>query len=356
MAYSVSRISVAALAAVTSLAASTASAQITIPTVPIGNAGNAVDPFFWNLYGSVAYPYNIGRTEVTNAQYATFLNNVAFDDTHGLYNSNMGGSITRSGNIGAFFYSTIPGRANHPVTFVTFWNAARFANWLHNGQPTGFQDNTTTEDGTYTLGGVTSPLNTSVTRNADWQWAVTSEDEWYKAAYHQPASAGGDSDNYWVYPTSSNVIPTTAQANINNVIGNTTPVGSYAANFYGTFDMGGNVLEWTDTIIAGANRANRGGSFRGNFLTLHAVESPISNRPIHSWIDVGFRVSKRMPCLADLTGDWVVDDADFVFFAAAYEAFTVPPADAAADFNADGFVDDADFVIFAQAYEAFVCP
>ena len=51
-----------------------------------------------------------------------------------------------------------------------------------------------------------------------------------------------------------------------------------------------------------------------------------------------------------------MDDTDFVTFAAAYEAFTIPPADPAADLNGDGFVDDSDFVEFAAAYEAFTCP
>lgn len=80
---------------------------------------------------------------------------------------------------------------------------------------------------------------------------MTSEDEWYKAAYHQPASQGGDADDYWLYPTSGNTI-TNAQANYNFFIGNTTPVGSYAANFNGAFDMGGNVFEWNEAIISGS--------------------------------------------------------------------------------------------------------
>ena len=29
--------------------------------------------------------------------------------------------------------------ANRPVNYVNFWDAARFANWLHNGQPVGPQ-------------------------------------------------------------------------------------------------------------------------------------------------------------------------------------------------------------------------
>src|SRR5262245_61764617 len=188
-------ISVAAIAAVTGLAVSTASAQITIPTVPIGNPGNAADPATGGLYGSVAYTYNIGQTEVTNAQYAAFLNAKAATDTYSLYNTEMAGSfggIARSGSPGSYTYSTISGRADNPVNFVSFWDSTRFANWLHNGQGNG-----DTEIGAYTLtpGGISA---NTITRNANWQWAVTSEDEWYKAAYHQPASAGGDVDNYWL--------------------------------------------------------------------------------------------------------------------------------------------------------------
>ena len=51
---------------------SIASAQITIPTVPIGIPGNAPDPT--TGFGSVAYTYNIGTTEVTNSQDAEILN------------------------------------------------------------------------------------------------------------------------------------------------------------------------------------------------------------------------------------------------------------------------------------------
>ncbi len=282
-------ISVAALAAVTGLAASIASANITIPTVPIGNPGNAADPATSNLFGSVAYTYNIGTTEVTNAQYTAFLNAKAATDPFNLYNTNMAesfGGITRSVSAGSYTYATVSGRENHPVNWVSFWDATRFANWLHNGQGSG-----DTETGAYTLGGVTNPVLASVTRNAGWQWAVTSENEWYKAAYHQPAGAGGDADDYWLYPTSSNSVPTTAQANYNNVIGNTAAVGSYAANYYGTFDMGGNVSEWTERIISLSFSGIRGGSFmfaRGDSL-LRAT-NPDGSLSANEFSNVGFRV------------------------------------------------------------------
>ncbi|MFN5662217.1 MAG: SUMF1/EgtB/PvdO family nonheme iron enzyme [Planctomyces sp.] len=281
-----SLLSVAALAAVTGLAVSTASASITIPTVAIGNPGNAADS---TGYGSVAYTYNIGQTEVTNAQYAAFLNAKAASDPFNLYNENMAGSfggITRSGSAGSYTYATVSGRANNPVNYVSFWDATRFANWLHNGQGSG-----DTETGAYTLtsGGIRA---NTLTRNAGWQWAVTSENEWYKAAYHQPASAGGDSDNYWLYPTQSNTRPTSAQANIGNVIRNTTPVGSYAANYYGTFDMGGNVWEWSEAIIGGPNRGLRGGSFNfSDVNSLRAGDRYVGD-PAFGYGDFGFRVSQ----------------------------------------------------------------
>lgn len=291
--YSKQFFSATGIAVISLFGATMTMAQVLIPTVPIGNPGNAADPATGGLYGSVAYKYNIGSTEVTNAQYAAFLNAVAATDTNNLYNTNMAGSlggITRSGSPGSYTYSTISGRANNPVNHVSFWDATRFANWLHNGQPTGPQNSSTTEDGAYTLtaGGISA---NTITRNAGWKWAVTSENEWYKAAYYQPASAGGDSDNYWLYPTSSNAVPTTAQANFfGNGINNTVPMGSYAPNFFGTVDMGGNVWEWNDGIISGSSRGLRGGSFLATSVNLRANIRSVNN-PTNEFNVFGFRVS-----------------------------------------------------------------
>ncbi len=85
---------------------------VTIATVPVGNAGNAGDPATdpadpFGYYGSVAYNYRIGTTEVSNAQYAEFLNAKAASDPFALYNPYMAdasgpfgfdfGGITQSG-------------------------------------------------------------------------------------------------------------------------------------------------------------------------------------------------------------------------------------------------------------------
>src|SRR6476660_6473176 len=70
---------------------------VTIKTVPIGNPGNPADTRYldWyhpNGFGSVAYEFNIGKTEITNAQYVEFLNAVSATDPYGVYNVNMGGT------------------------------------------------------------------------------------------------------------------------------------------------------------------------------------------------------------------------------------------------------------------------
>jgi hypothetical protein len=57
-------------------------------------------------------------------------------------------------------------------------------------------------------------------------------------------------------------------------------------------------------------------------------------------------------CPCDLNGDTMVDDADFVVFAAAYDELITMEA----DFDGDGLTDDTDFVIFATAYDQLICP
>lgn len=338
----------------------TASAQITIPTVTIGNPGNAPDPWTGLNYGAVAYTYNIGQTEVTNAQYAAFLNAKATSDPFGLYNPNMAGSfggIARLGSPGSYTYSTISGRANHPVNYVSFWDATRFANWLHNGQGNG-----ETETGAYTLHPPGMSTNT-ITRNAGARWAVTSESEWYKAAYHQPASQGGDVDDYWLYPTLGNTTPTaglppTGQANYNNVIGYTTPVGSYAANFYGTFDMGGNVWEWNEAIIDESYRGLRGGSFLYSHFWLRADDRTDFISPSHESNIIGFRVSQAIglpSCPADYNGSGDAGDIiDFRDFMDDFGTCTNLPAPCGQfgdpDLNGDTVIDILDFLDFIEAF------
>ena len=282
---------------------------VTIETVPVADPGNAADTRYETPgYGAVGYTYKIGKYEVTAGQYTDFLNKVAKTDTYRLYNTWMsdtdyGSGITRSGASPSYTYSVATDFINRPVNYVSWGDSARFANWLHNGQPTGLQVASTTEDGAYYLNGaITDAALNAVTRKAGWTWAITSEDEWYKAAYHK----GGTSNAYWDYPTSSNTAPgrdmADASGNNANYWGAPYPIdsGKYttvAGEFqnsdspYGTFDQGGNVFEWNDTIVSGAYRGLRGGSFDDGGSYLRALNRNLIT-PTNESYDIGCRVSQ----------------------------------------------------------------
>ncbi len=289
---------------------------ITISTVPVGNAGNLRDPA--STYGAVNYAYSIGTTEVTNSQYVAFLNAVAAYDPYGLYNTDMEGwGIVRKGvlnsrgsaYIAPYTYSVEAPALNgsytydnKPVVYVTWADAARFANWLSNGQPAGAEGPGTTETGSYTINGaVTVAALMAVTRNAGATWVLPTENEWYKAAYYNP-----NTGSYYTYPTSSNSVPnnnppsadTGNSANYGHP-GSTyalTDTGAYALSPgpYGTFDQGGNVWEWDEAAVSGAYRKIRGGSWYYGSGDLRVSSSqaltPSVDFPFDGYNDVGIRV------------------------------------------------------------------
>jgi len=290
------------LLAASLLAAGMASAQpITIDTVFVGDAGNDNDS---TGFGGVSYGYHISTTPVTNAQYTAFLNAVdsGGSNPNGIYNSNMGSDIRggisfNSGAASGSKYAVRTNMGNKPVNFVSWFDAARFTNWLHNGQGSG-----STETGAYTLNNATSGI---VTKNVEAIVWIPSENEWYKAAYYDPTLNDGDG-GYWLYPTQSNTAPT--QATVNSVgdvtnpgmnvanydgskwTGGVTTVGSAeSASHYGTFDQGGNVWEWNDAII-GSSRGLRGGSFNNpdNDLRSSFRDGNVATLEDD---DVGFRVT-----------------------------------------------------------------
>jgi formylglycine-generating enzyme required for sulfatase activity/mRNA-degrading endonuclease HigB of HigAB toxin-antitoxin module len=262
--------------------------------VTVGDIGNSADTNTGSLYGDVNYQYRIGTYEVTIGQYTAFLNAVAADDPYGLYSTSMQtnlsiAGISRSGSSGSYTYSVIApagvtpvgadSAADRPITYVSWFDAARFANWMHNGQGSG-----STETGAYTistgvithasrtnnvntytlsapstlsvgdqvrvtgLGGTgfnTAGIVTSVsgsqftmtytdsdatgtgtgsftgaspTALAGALYRLPTENEWYKAAYYK---GGSTNAGYWVYATRSDTAP-----------GNTIGDGLNQANYY----------------------------------------------------------------------------------------------------------------------------
>jgi formylglycine-generating enzyme required for sulfatase activity len=287
---------------------------VTIQTVPIGNFGNPNDAATGNVFGGVASAYNIDKYDVTVAQYTAFLNAVAKTDTYGLYNPNMASNlniagIAQSGSSGTYTYAVIDS-PDKPITYVSWGDAARFCNWLQNGQPTGAQDAETTETGAYILNGaVTDAALNAVVRVAGAKWFIPSENEWYKAAYYDPAVG-----HYWTYATRRNTTPTAAPpgnaANTANYdeqgtnmlfsfVNYLTDVGAYSASSsgYGTFDQTGDVIQWTETLATvGGNsfRPIRGGAYRFGQFELQASER---DSALSSYEEdyLGFRVASAVP-------------------------------------------------------------
>jgi formylglycine-generating enzyme len=251
-------------------------AAVTIAMVPVGSPGNSPDPATGSLYGAVPYNYRIGTYDITNAQWAEFLNaKASIVDRYGLWDSLMApsdfeGAISRSGT-GPYVYSVKPGYANKPVVYVSWYGAVRFVNWFTNGQGNG-----DTESGTYKItngsdnyGIVVVPdLTTRLTwaNTNSFHWILPSENEWYKAAYYNAPSG-----TYYSFPFQSNLFPASLappgsanSGDFKDISSNTYPAYNYDGNGsyltdvgaypnsrspFGAFDMSGDVYQLDDTRV-----------------------------------------------------------------------------------------------------------
>jgi formylglycine-generating enzyme required for sulfatase activity len=290
---------------------------VTIDYATVGNPGNPANGA--TGWGSVSDVFKISKYETTNTQYTEFLNKVdaAGTNPNGVYNALMGSDVTggitfNSGASSGAKYSVKAGApagtpaatsyGNMPVLFTSWFSAARFANWLQNGQQT---STASMETGAYTLNNQTSGAIPS--RNAGATDYLPSRDEWYKAGFYNTTT-------YTMYPTNSiptptNTITNVTLANVANYGGAATPtispinVGSYVntSSFYCAFDMFGNATEYTDTAGTGAN-AGRPQVFSGSWATALAdaglwnkQASAIFRNSNVTTAQLGFRVAAAVP-------------------------------------------------------------
>lgn len=311
-----------ATACLLSASAALSAQAIGITWSEVGNAGNAGDASNGGV-GSVGYTYYISTYEVTNAQYAAFLNAVdpSAGNTLALYSNGMagadGGIQLQAGNAPGSKFVLIPGRENNPVTYVSWFDAARFTNWLHNGQGSG-----STESGAYTLlGGTPTPsLNANIVRAPGAQYFLPNRNEWHKAAYHN--AAAGTAGVYFDFATASDTAPVSdkpadnpaavnyynndglangfndgyALSGTNSEGDPISQVGAYpdAESPYGTFDQNGNLSEWIEEKYGANLRGSQGGSWEGNISSLNAAFTGISDPGVNA-NNQGFRVATLVP-------------------------------------------------------------
>ena len=215
-----------------------------VTTGDTANTVNGVNP------GVVSYEYSIGTYEVTAAQWLI----VTTADT------NVGNAGDWSGL--------------QPTAGTSWYEAAKFANWLTSGDAL---------SGAYGFSNSTS--FTGVDRAAAIAtygtiYVLPSEDEWYKAAYLK-----SDGSGYTTYAT-GNATPDGIDDNFDTDYDsvfsegaeNNEPfaVGGGTLENNGTYDMGGNVYEWTESAFDGTldeldeSRALRGGLWLGDVSTLQS--------------------------------------------------------------------------------------
>ena len=237
--------------------------------VTIGNPGNPPDVDFSNgsgAQGTVNYIYQIGKYEVSNTEYAAFLNAKAKTDPNTLWDGGM--KITREGEDGSYTYTVQEGYEKSPVYFVAAVDAMRFINWLNNGG----REVSDTETGSYTFTG----YNAVGPRNPGARIVLPNEEEWYKAAYYDPTKNG--TGGYWLYPT---------RTSDPNLLNYDTPPGNQhslcflspsggppdvcpedifplASSYYGTFNQAASVWEWNELRFPGQARPRRSGGSWGN--------------------------------------------------------------------------------------------
>lgn len=350
----------AAIAASVCIAGPAIGTPVIMEWCTVGNAGNAAH--FSTGRGAVAYEYRISAHEVTNSQYAAFLNSVAASDPHGLFALNMEiqprGGIIRSGTDGNYTYSVRTNMGDKPVNYVSWWDAARMANWMTNGQGLNGSSGDT-ETGVYTFDGTNSI--SAITRDLSNpnQVFIPTEDEWYKAAYHQPFEQGGLAHDYWLFATQTQSPPglpvATSTGDVanpsqftanyafgadwNGVNGNVTTVGSAGSTtFYGAFDMNGNLWEWCETRLGTTtSRMQRGGSWGSDWGQMQSTHWQWLNPSLQSdgW---GFRLASNVPnCSADVDGSGTVDLGDLNAVLANFGQTT-----STGDTNGDGVVDLTD--------------
>jgi sialate O-acetylesterase len=192
------------------------SATVEIDFVEIGGAGNPADG---NGLGAVGYVYNIAKTELTEGQFNAV-------------QSVSGGVLGPGTSTGDFA----------PVASVTWTEMARYCNWLTTGD---------FNSGVYTLSGstVTSIMGHQAAATIYGKaYAMATVDEWYKAAYYSVGN-GTYSDFANGTDTQAGGLKVTGENHLKTTEGGLGlwNVGEGLLEQNGTFDMGGNLAEFTES-------------------------------------------------------------------------------------------------------------
>ena len=261
----------------------------------IGDAGNAPDSKGTpEIAGSVPYDYRIGKYEISR---------VIVEKA----NAAAGLGITLSD------MSSYGGNGpNQPAAGVGWVEAARFVNWLNTNA--GYSAAYKFDAGGFTIwqsSDVGFDPNNQF-RNAFAHYFLPSSDEWYKAAYYDPAGK-----HYFKYPTGSDSVPTPTlggsapgtavyigsnpnSEDYQQLVGPAEITQAGGLSPFGTMGQGGNMLEWEETDYYFLNDSTlyghgvRGGYWNSIEYDLKSTYRDGANFDFESPI-IGFRVASVVP-------------------------------------------------------------
>lgn len=247
--------------------------DIDIDFVSIGNTGNPGDsspdanP---SCCGSVDFHYHIGKYEITNSQWNTFV---------------LLAGLPTGNPIDAYEVSSHFFDSEQPVDNISRFEAFQFCNYLTSGDKS---------KGVYQFSGDNNNPGDFLGIDRDAAKAIygkiyfmPTEDEWYKAAYHKPDNSG-----YSLYANGTSVVPIAGIEANYNYLPNNEPwdVGSGLIEQNNTYDMMGNVWELTETLFD-SQCVIRGGSFSHNPPHLsRTFQGMLDSYRYAAW-NVGFRVA-----------------------------------------------------------------
>jgi formylglycine-generating enzyme required for sulfatase activity len=233
--------------------------------------------------------YYMSKYQITNAQYAAYLNEVEVGSS-GAKADIQGGQILIVASRGSYDWGLhhngsrwepVATYENHPVIFVTWYGAKAYAEWAGGDLPTEAQWERAVRGGVenmpFGIGDGTQLIGAMANFNGRYPYDLDGG-----GAYYDESGA---------------------------YVGHTTAAGSYSAyaNAYGLYDMYGNVWEWcldqwdgssgyasspvTDPVgTAGSYRVRRGGSWSHNARSCRSAYRSYNYPDDDFGFNTGFRV------------------------------------------------------------------
>jgi len=269
--------------------------------------------------GSVGYEYNISKLEITTAQWLEFTN--TFSTQTDAYNftkfgpTYWGASLdTRYTGPGVKYkLRNDPNAAMRPVGGISWRDAARYCNWLHNGKSSDLNSLITGAYDTTTFG--TNPdgsFTDALTHLAGAKYWIPTFDEWMKAVYYDPNRFGNNVGGWWTYANKSDgpgvtglpgVGTTSAGLNLPNGAAWLIPLGAYPQSLspWGLLDTSGGAIEWTEDSAPRVKPEERValGAGADGVNSNESIEFVISISP-DSLYPAGLRIASSVPAPSTL--------------------------------------------------------